>query len=161
MDFFVNAKDEFDEYAETIPVKYGEKDIKVVFAQSNHLKLGAYARSEYGGHANVIVVQNKKGNVVITTNKLPINLNMVIMGLRNLEAKLKGKTIPFEQLMVGGTVDYASEWYYDIQSCQILNGSKSAPNVPATKITFNNLKKIIIEQLEKTDVQSRNLSMAS
>jgi hypothetical protein len=42
------------------------------------------------------------------------------------------------------------EWYYATPARQILNGSLSAPNVPATSIRFDKLVSIVTDRLAKT-----------
>lgn len=160
MDFFIATADEFNEYAQITVINYGGREIKAAFIESDSTKMGAYARSEFGGRCDIVVVRNQRGNVVITTNKSRIDLSNIICGLRICEAKIKGKKVPFEQLIVGGTATNAEEWYYDIQSNHILNGSKSAPNVPPSKIKNDTLKRIILDRLENTTAH-RNLNIAS
>lgn len=158
--FFITVADEFNEYAKVTIINYDGKKIKGAFIESDNTKMGAYARSEFGGFCDIVVVRNQKGNVIITTNKRPIDLSNVICGLRDCEAKIKGKKVPFDQLTAGGTSLNAEEWYYDVQANQILNGSKSASSVPPSKIKTETLKRIILDRLENTTVK-RNLNVAS
>ena len=67
--------------------------------------------------------------------------------------EMKLKNIPRNNnidLTADGVLKGAEEWCYNKDVRQILNGSASAPNVPATKIRFGIVVKIVTERLAQT-----------
>ena len=67
--FFRQTAKEFNEYAEVIKCDHKGKNITVVAIQSNDEDMGAYARSDYGASAAIVIQQNQKGQVSITSQK--------------------------------------------------------------------------------------------
>ena len=147
--FFIETKKEFDTYANIIPIVYKGRTIKIVAIESNDTEIGAYARSEHGTSAAIVIQKNEKGQIAITSQKrAAINFDEVIVHLRKKEAQIK--RLPFQglDLSVDGTLPEIDNWYYDKPAGRILNGSLSAPNVTATRIYFNCIIDIVCETLE-------------
>lgn len=146
--FFVETKKEFDEYANVFECIYQGRNITVVAIQSSDPEIGAYARSDYGANAQVVIQQNSKKQVTISTQKrAKICLDDVIEALRQKEAYWKRIDSKNLKLRVNGTIPEIEEWYYDKPAARILNGSLSAPNVKPTKIAFDEIVKIVKTKL--------------
>lgn len=147
--FFIETKAEFDEYANVFPCIYKGREIIVVAIQSNDEEIGAYARSDYGANAQVVIQQNSKKQVAITTQKrAKICLDDVMAALR--EKELYYKKLPVLKnvdLKSDGTLIGIPEWFYDKPAARILNGSLSAPTVVATKIPFKEIVKIVHQKI--------------
>lgn len=142
--FFTKTKAEFEKWANVFSCLHKGREVIVVAIQSDDTEIGAYARSGYGAQANIVIQQNGKGQVSISSQKRAnICFDDVIVAIRKKEAKLKN--IQFSGLNLGadGTLPEIPEWYYDKPSARLLNGALSAPNVPATKINFEELVSIV------------------
>ncbi len=149
--FFRQTAKEFNEYAEVIKCDHKGKNITVVAIQSNDEDMGAYARSDYGASAAIVIQQNQKGQVSITSQKrAKIDFSKAIVVIRRKEAYLKKIDFSKMNLTIEGTIPEISEWYYDEPAARILNGSLTAPNVAATQIPFGELIGMIIKALSTT-----------
>lgn len=142
--FFTKTKAEFEKWANVFSCLHKGREVIVVAIQSDDIEIGAYARSGYGAQANIVIQQNSKGQVSISSQKRAnICFDDVIVEIRKKEAKLKHVQYSGLNLGADGTLPEIPEWYYDKPSARLLNGALSAPNVPATKIDFEDLVSIV------------------
>jgi hypothetical protein len=146
INFFTKTKEDFDKCSEVFNGTHRGRNIVIAVVTGDNDQLGAYARSMTGANADVVIQQQTTGNVIITTKKISnINLDEVIKALRFNEMRFKN--IPCNQrnpeLAKEGVVEGAEEWYYHRPANQILNGSKSAKDVPPTRIYLKTIVKIV------------------
>ncbi len=150
--FFRKTAKEFEKYANVIECTHKGRSIIVVAIQSNDEDMGAYARSDYGANAAIVIQQNSKKQVSITSQKrAKINFDKAIITLRRKEAYLKKIDFSKLDLSVDGTMPEITEWYYDKVAARILNGSLSAPNVTPTQIPFDELIGMVIKALSTAE----------
>ncbi len=146
--FFTKTKKEFDDHAYIFECLHKGKQVTVVAIQSDDVEIGAYARSQYGASAQVVIQQNKKGQVSISSQKRAnVCFDEVIAAIRQRECSLKKINFVGLDLKVDGTTPQLEEWYYDKPAARILNGALSAPTVPATKIPFEQIINIVKAKL--------------
>lgn len=88
---------------------------------------------------------------VFTSRKAKIDLQEVIAAIRQEEQRTNGRpvTTDRQKLRAPGKMGGALEWYYLVgdagQTC--LNGSFSAPDTPATKLSLQTIRGIVIANL--------------
>lgn len=151
--FFTETSKEFEMYSEVINSTCKGKDIVIVKVTGDNDQLGAYARSAAGASADIVIQKNSNGNVVISTKKTSfINLDDVARAIRLKEMRIKNITCknPGDPALKGeAKVPGAEEWHYHKAANMLLNGGKSAPGVPPTKIALGTLVAIVKEELAK------------
>ncbi|MCK9351649.1 MAG: hypothetical protein WCT49_05650 [Candidatus Paceibacterota bacterium] len=103
--------------------------------------IAKYLRSKEGGQADVVVQKSPTtGQVqIFTNNQAKINTDAIAKLLRLLELKQAKKAIILseEETVREGTLENVPEWYYFKNASMLFNGSRTAPNTPATQIPFN------------------------
>ena len=151
MEFFITTKDEFEQVATICNTSHNGKNIIMVYGISDNDQFGAYARSQFGAHADVVVQKNSKGNVIITTKKTSgINLDNVVRNIRLLEMRKRNficSNIWDVSLTADGKCEKAEEWFYQKQAGQLLNGSRSASSIAPTKISFEKIVTTVKDSL--------------
>lgn len=148
INFFTKTKSEFEKYANVFECIYQGRSVTVVAVQSDDTEIGAFARSEHGANAAIVIQQNSKKQVMISSQKrAKICFDEVIIELRRKEANLKGLNIRGIDLKADGTLLEIPHWYYDKPAARIMNGSLSAPDVQATEIPFCEVVKIVKTKL--------------
>jgi len=151
--FFTETKEAFDNNSEVFNSTYKGKAIIIAAVTGDNDQLGAYARSTVGANADIVIQKNNKGNVIITTKKSSaIYLDDVIRAIRLKEMRIKNivcKNLWDPALKGEAKVPGAEEWHFHKAASMILNGSKSAPNVPPTKISFKTIVLIVKDELAK------------
>lgn len=113
---------------------------------SDDKQMSKFARSTYGGSAALVIQQKSSGNVQIYTNKkFNLILYDVAQMIRLAEQEAKGKVITREwkTLASEGTVEGAEEWFFHHAGQMLLNGSLTAPGVPPTKLSLEQMKEIV------------------
>jgi hypothetical protein len=122
-------------------------------AESNDTQIAAYARSTHGANADVVIQRYPTGHTFVTTKKMSnISLDEVMKYLRIEERKINGITnhLDHEVLIAEGNVEGAECWYYHKPAGSILNGSRSNPDIPATKIALGKIEDIVKKSLQKS-----------
>ena len=148
--FFTKTREEFEKFSNIINCIYKGREITIVAIQSDDPDVGAYSRSQYGVNAAIVIQQNYKGQVMISSQKrAKICFNEVIIELRKKEARFKNISYSGLKLDDDGTIPEIPEWYYDKPAARILNGALSAPNVPVTKIPLEEIVKLVQRELNK------------
>jgi hypothetical protein len=109
---------------------------KMAVVESDCLLMEKYYRSK----TDVTVQKSlKNGQVRIFTNNQPkIDMQAMAKLIRLLEYKIKKETneIQEEELIREGTIRSVPEWCYFKEGGSLMNGSQTAPNTPATKISL-------------------------
>lgn len=119
--------------------------IKLAIARSDNPEASKFARSEAGGGADIVIQHQTRGNTQVFINRKSgkgiISLRDLARMVRIEEQKLKGSFLvrDWNLLAVEGKIEGAEEWYYHPEGEMLLNGSLTAPNVPATKISLERL----------------------
>lgn len=146
--FFNGAKKDFDKKAEIEIVSNGHKNpVKVVFIESDDTKVATYARSVMGCQAAMVVQKGSSGNVQVYTNKKRgLKITDVVKCLRVAEQQKKGRVIvtDWKRLAYEDKLPEVLEWYYHQEGQMLLNGSLSAPDVPPTKIPWDEIKELVL-----------------
>jgi hypothetical protein len=136
------------------------RKIKVVFAKTDNTDFSAYARFEFGDCQDVIVQMNNTGNVQIFTRRpnpkkepgrRSVNLDDLARILRLAEQQLSGEPVSTDWTLLSSEVGpEGTIWYYQKKAECLLNGSTTAPNIPPTKIPFEQFPKLV--QIALTDI---------
>ncbi len=112
--------------------------LKLSVIRSDSPTAANVARSERNGNgADVTLVVRSTGNVALFTNqRLRLDLDDVIALLRLAEDQYRGRDNHYRWSMLteDGTLHNTPEWYYQHDAHMILNGSRTAQNVPPTAI---------------------------
>jgi hypothetical protein len=129
---------------EKIPGRKGI--LTLVTVKSDSPEMSRFARSQFGCEADIIIQQNKLGNVQIFTNaKSCLKMYDVVQMIRLREQQIKGKisTWDWKTLSSEGKIPGAEEWFFHEEGQMLLNGSLTASNVPATKIPLEEIKALV------------------
>lgn len=137
------------------------KKLKIVFIETSMYGLDRCAR--FFDKAGIIVIRNPEtGNVQVMSSlkrlqKLGIgrtnsllnqhsHLDEAMKVIRITERQLNGRTIVFDprEIRAEGTIRGAEVWWVDRRFPAGLNGSRSAPDTPATLIPWDELKRLIV-----------------
>jgi hypothetical protein len=154
--FFEECKPEFEQYADVFTTSFNGRPITGVAIQSDMEGVGAYARSKHGANANLVITQNSKHQVYISTEKRArICLDGVMKAIRIAELRKAGKQVDTKDsaLTAEGTYPGVPHWYYHRDAGQILNGSLTAPDVPGTRLPLKDIVTMTIKALEHTTIQ--------
>ena len=92
--------------------------------------------------AAVVVVKNSSGHVqVLTTNNFRLDVHDIVRVLRLREQWIKGEksAIAWRKLEQEGAIEEVPEWFWHKDSDNILNGGRSRPDIPATKIPLDTI----------------------
>lgn len=146
--FLTMTREEFKKLAQIEQVAVGARALTLVTVRSDDEQMAKLARSRYGANADIVILQNSSGQTQIFANKksgLGGCFNDIIRMLRLEEQKAKGdvKTTDWLAIEAEGKVEGAEEWYYLSEGQMILNGSKTAPNVPPTKLSLERIQEIV------------------
>ena len=101
--------------------------------------------------AAVVVVKNSSGHVqILTTNNLRLDMRDIIRVLRLREQWIKGEknTTAWRKLEQEGTIEEVPEWFWHKDANNILNGGRSRPDAPATKIPLDAIVETVKTCLE-------------
>jgi hypothetical protein len=149
--FFSETKKEFEMHAYIKKCLYQGREITLVAIESDNTDVGAYARSEHGASAQIVLQRNSKHQVtIITQNRARISLDAIFIKLVTKEKKLKGTYSGEVFTAREGSIPGVEEWYYDLPARRILNGSLSAPNVKPTRIPFEMIVDMVVHHLNNS-----------
>jgi len=146
LQFFNVTKKEFEEKADVEEIQGPRRTIKMVSVVSDNPLMNRFARSVHGANADIVIQKRCSGNVQIFTNtKSGLILYAVAQMLRLTEQELKNdvRTKDWKMLASEGKVEGAEEWFFQVAGQMLLNGSLTATQVPATKISFEKIKEIV------------------
>ena len=122
------------------------KKIKIAMLESDNPSFSGYLRSKNGGGYHVVVIRLSSGHVnVITKSIAKIDLSALAAVLRKSEALVSGKEISsdFKVLSQHGRMAEIPEWYYDPATNSIQNGGINPSGVNPTKISWEDMKRIV------------------
>ncbi len=145
---FVEAQFEYEKSG--VKEKVGKRTLIVIESKNPHMKEVAFSNGA------AILIQKRpltaevlSGRVTIFTNRRArVDLSEVIAMLRQEEQRVQGRPVATDhgKLRAPGKMEGVPEWYYMVgdagQAC--LNGSFSAPDVPATRLSLSTIKEIVI-----------------
>lgn len=145
---FVGAQFEYEQSG--VKEKVGKWNLVVIESENPHMKEVAF----FNGAAILIQKRPLTAEVlpcrvtIFTHRRARVDLSEVVALLRQEEQRVHGRPVATDhrKLRAPGKMEGVPEWYYMVgdagQAC--LNGSFSAPDVPATKLTLSTIKEIVI-----------------
>jgi hypothetical protein len=156
-DFFFVARQEFESKARIDEVLVGTRRLRIATVESDSESVSKYARSEFGGHAGIVIQKRASGNVSILVNKqMGLDMRDVVRMIRLAERQAKGNDEcrmtnvesrvsdkECEMLAAEGVVRGAEEWFFHERGQMLLNGSLTATGVPATRLTLDQIREIV------------------
>ena len=148
LSFLTETKEEFEKnsYIFQTTGPKGDK-IKVAVCRSDDQQINKFARSVYGGNASIVVQQQTTGNVqIFVDGRSGLKLYEVVKLIRLKEQMVKGEIITnnWKELALDGKVAGAEEWYFQESGQMLLNGSLTANGVPPTKLTLDEIIRLIV-----------------
>ena len=145
MIYFDNkSKKEFEEKSKIYKVKRGKNKIKVAVIESDNQNISKYAlQNERMG---IVIQKRLSGHIMIFTNNIyRIDLRDIIGAIRKKELEFLGKTgFEIKNLKKEGKHPEVQHWYYHKALNAILNGSDALADTPATKISLDEIVKIVL-----------------
>lgn len=115
------------------------RKVRLAIATTTARTFPAYARSQAGNMADVVIVRNpENGGISILTVKDQFDLTALAVALRVRECQIKGVSSPgWNELSGTGTYPDIEEWYLYDNKGLLLNISRVRPDAPATKIPLD------------------------
>jgi hypothetical protein len=150
--FFGPTKEEYRVKARVEKIDAGrERKFVLAVIESDNTQIGKYALSRHGGGADIVIIQNRRGNVAILTRKsLGMDLRDIIRVIRIRERWLNGHNDEMRWLELETTespVRGAPNWIIHQEGRMVMNGSISAPDIEPTKLTLMEIIMIVKECL--------------
>ena len=138
----------FDE-GKVIELNLGVKmPLKAVLVESDNISIPGYLRAQAGGKFNIVVQRRTSGHVNILTkvSKGKINLERLVAVIRGAEYYMQNdKEIDkkYGELIIPARMGEVPNWYYDPATNSIQNGGVHTELTEATKIPWENWKRIL------------------
>ena len=132
--------------AQIFEVKQRDKNLKVVVITSESGSLAGYLRSQDGGKFDVVAQWLPSGHVNILTRPVKrIDLRSLAALIRVEEATRAGRefNMSAREFAKFGRIKEIPEWYYDPATNSIQNGGLNPKEVPPTKISSADFKKVL------------------
>ncbi|MEK7647403.1 MAG: hypothetical protein AAB378_03525 [Patescibacteria group bacterium] len=159
-EFHILAKEQYEKNAREEMMRIGGVELKVVIMESGHRLIAKYGF--YKGAGVVIKRNPETGHVQISRSKQRtqkpkwrgrgdlFTLRDVAILLRRAEQIANGVE-PSSDVALGEQdgPKGAECWYYDPRMDMILNGSLTHPGIPATKLTFSEIERIVKDTLKR------------
>lgn len=154
--FFTEGADAF-ETADKIRIQDGlGQERTIVVGVTKVHAFGAYARSQFGAKADVVIQKQPQGAggragqvmVFVTKHRVrgeKLDVRKLARAIRIGEQQAGGKRIIVddEMMMQEGTVEGAECWYYHPGLKAVMNGSDSAPAAPPTQMSLPRIVEIV------------------
>ena len=141
------AADEFKK-ARIFRVGNNGDSLRIAVVESDNEVIAKFARSKSGGNSAIVIQKQSSGNVQIFLNRKFgwVKMDNIAKHIRLAEQKVKGRfiTLKEEDLKKEGSVPGAEEWHFFKKGQMILNGSMSHPDVPASKISLQEIIRIVV-----------------
>ena len=161
---FWSAKADFMSASKVIIGLDSGKKVRLVSSLSNNDNLAAFARSSHGFKAGIVIRQDSRGNTqILTNNRAGLSMTEVAVNLRKAEMKAAGLTSASSQevidekaLAAEGKVEGAERWFYFKKSEDLLNGSKTATDVPPTRLSLSQIKEIVIDGVRDAEAEEQD-----
>jgi len=125
-----------------------QKDIRICSIMSNLRVMTDYIREKYATAVNIQREPTNHTTILFDKSKIPSDVrDLVASAIREEEARIQNRPLPANRrdLTAEADVDCAPEWYY--VHGNLLNGSESYPNTPATHIELWRIEDIVTEIL--------------
>jgi len=123
--------------------------INLAVVRSNNYKMNKWVRHAY--KTPEIVVQIKKsGHVLIFTDakkvKKAVDMRDLSRIVRIFELRERHQSIPddWKRLESPGTIPECPQWHFYSNGLQLFNSTQSSPDVEATALTLNKIKRTIV-----------------
>lgn len=138
--------------------------LRAVAVASDLDAFNAYARTRQG--ANVVFQRGENGNVAVFTDERGAKvLPALVRGILREEMKRAGEEGSFpeaekvvdgiERKGAGRDLPAASHWYYHVECSMLLNGSKSKPGIPATRLSKETLLRLFEEAADSQEAADK------
>ncbi|MDD5547562.1 MAG: hypothetical protein PHN74_01505 [Candidatus Pacebacteria bacterium] len=141
MMFFSEARKDFETKGKVESIKGPKgKTLKMLTIVSDNEQINKYSR--FVGDIAVVIQKTSAGNVQIFTNQqYALKLYDVVKAIRRAEQEANGKIVTSEwkQLSAEGRVAGAEAWWFHEPCQMLLNGSLTAPEVPPTKLSLEQI----------------------
>lgn len=159
-EFHILAKEEYEKNAREEMMQVGGTELKVVTIESGNRLIAKYGFYKAAG---VVIKHNPAtGHVQVVRSKTRtqkpkwrgrgdlFTLRDVVIELRRAEQIANGIE-PSSDIALGAQdgPNGAECWYYDPRIDIILNGSLTHPDIPATRLPFSEVERIVKETLKK------------
>lgn len=132
--------------SETFDVKQKGKKLKVVMIKSDNPSLTGYLRSITGGKFDVVLQQQSTGHMNILTRpakRIDLRSFVSLVRLREAERQNSNLEMSASDLSLPGRLPGIKEWYYDRATNSLQNGGLNPKEIPPTKISWNEMKKLL------------------
>ena len=147
-EFFIHTREEFEQKAKVENIKGRTRKWKVCVVESDNLQVGNYAITQ--GKVSVVVQKRSTGHVMILTNKNHrVDLREIVARIRKRDLELRNydKPIELERLKFYGNNNLIPYWFYHKVLNSFLNGSDAMNKTEATKVPFDEIVKIVFDNL--------------
>lgn len=142
MEYHSTAKKEMEK-AVWFTIVGPDGELRVCVVQTDCAQVPKYARSEQGGGAAIVIIQNSTGNVqILTDHARKLCLDDLVRMLRLAEQHAVGNVVTtrWRDLEAEGT---QFGWHYHRHGRMLLNGSATANKVPATKVDLTTIQALV------------------
>jgi len=118
--------------------------IRIAQVESDNTMMCKWIRSAYN-RPEVIVKRGLKGNIIILTSLLNIDMRDMIRSIRMQEMQKRNLDVPkWQALEAEGTIPECPWWHFNANNRQIFNGAISAPDVEPSILTLGEVTRAII-----------------
>lgn len=138
--------DEFEKNSKIVKIKRYKKKLNIALIHSDSLNISKFALQKK--RMALVIQQRSAGHILIFTNKVfRIDLRDIIAAIRIKELKLLGKDVSDIENKISlsreGKFAGVENWYYHKSLNAILNGSDAFSKTKPTKISFDDIVKIV------------------
>lgn len=148
--FFNVTKPEFELKAK-MEVLIGPRSVEIVLVTvaSDDENMNAFARSEYGVSAGIVIQKTSSGNVQIFTSKKVFSgtkmrkvVREYVRMIRLAEQEISGEVITtdWNALEKDGKVPGVDKWFFHADAQLLLNSSLTASKIPPTQIPLERIR---------------------
>ncbi|MCP6726964.1 MAG: hypothetical protein KJI69_02985 [Patescibacteria group bacterium] len=109
--------------------------------------------ARYEGAAIVVIRHPDDHTQILATNSFALDMRDIVRILRIKEAGKKGiesKDLPQWRYLEDQECDEVTEWFFHRDSNNVMNGSKSRPDIPPTRLSLDEILSAIELGLERT-----------
>ena len=142
---FQDARREYADFRDhEEEIRVGKDTIRLVVVESDNRQIAKVARQN---KVSIIIQRKSTGRVLIFTDKgRKLDIASVARAVRLEEQKKRGNVniTDWRELVRDGTIEEIPEWYFQWDGRMLFNGSISAPDMPATQISLDRIKELVI-----------------
>ncbi|MEX1112112.1 MAG: hypothetical protein WEC84_01500 [Candidatus Andersenbacteria bacterium] len=134
-----------------VNIPYGDRQLHVVFVESDSKTLVGFLRAVKEVQADIVVQRSSSGHTNIITNQnkgIRLNLQVVARALRGVEGRRKGIDVTKfteEELEKPGRLEGIEEWFYDTAANTLQNGGAAPDGIMPTRIGLDEMR-IVLEK---------------